>query len=155
MTAAETTAPQPNRGRTVGRFIVTLVIFALVGPIIGGLVTIAGLTLFGMNIWQPGDAMIVVATMMIYGLWIAYPLGIIPALVVGAVIAVKDIYGGTPFGLAAVVGLIAGLIWSRVVGNDSDWGQTFFTPVLIAASLIATIVCWRLTRRRRQAVAAP
>jgi hypothetical protein len=148
MTAAETTTPAAGRGRAAGRFAFTLLIFALVGPIVGGLVTIAGLTLFGMNIWEPGDAMMVIGVMIIYGLWIAYPLGIVPAVIVGVLIGIKDIYGGTRFWQAIILGVVAGLVWSRYAGSSAEWGKTFVTPVLVAAALIATIVCWRLTRRR-------
>ena len=154
MSAAESAAPATGRARAIGRFVFTLLIFALVGPVVGGLVTIAGLTVFGMNIWQPGDAVMVIMAMVIYGLWIAYPLGIIPAIAVGAVIGVKDIYGGTPLWLATVIGIVAGLIWSRYGGSGADWGQTFLTPVLVAAAVIGTLVCWRLTRRKSPVGAA-
>jgi hypothetical protein len=142
-------APQRPPGRTALRFAGTVAVFALIGPMVGGLVVMIGFIVFGLEIRDPEGAFWVLLAMIVYGLWAAYPLGLVPALSVGALVALKDIYGGTSFGLACLFGAVGGAIWGQFA-EGSGTGYFLF-PTLVAAGLIGTLVCWRLTRRRPQA----
>lgn len=140
--------PAP-RSRAALRFAGTVAVFALIGPIVGGLVVMIGVTVFGLKIWNPEDAVWVLLAMIVYGLWAAYPFGIVPSLAVGALVAWKDIYGGTSLALAALVGAVAGAIWGQFA--EASGTANFLFPTLVAAGLIGTLVCWRLTRRKAEA----
>lgn len=136
--------PERRVGRTVGRFLLTLLIFVLLGPLVGGIVTIFGIAI-GLFATAPvGDIAAIAMAMIIYGLWAAYPLGVIPAALVGLVIAIRDLYGGTGWWFAFVVGTVAGLVFLYSAGEGREG---IAVPVsFFAASLIATLACFGATR---------
>ncbi|MEO8667762.1 MAG: hypothetical protein ABI399_04545 [Bauldia sp.] len=152
MSVADQGSVEGGRRRPALRFAATVAVFALIGPIVGGLVVMIGFTVFGLGIWKPEDAIWVMLAMIVYGLWASYPFGIIPAVSVGALVALKDMYGGMSFGLACLFGAVAGAVWSQLAGGSDT--ANFLFPTLVAAGLVGTVVCWRLTRGKRRSAEA-
>ncbi len=145
------TAPEVSAGRKFLHVLGVTALFGLLGPLVGGFVTIAGL-----GIWigfpSPGDIAMAILAMMLYGLWIAYPMGFVPAVLVGAVIGYMDAYrGGAGFSFAVALGAAMGVGWNMMMGDGSDL-QTNVVHILIGfACVAATITCWLATRWRRPA----
>ena len=99
-------APSPDTEwwRRPVRFVLTVLVFALLGPLIGGAITIVGYVIFGFHITLPGEAGWAILAALIYGLWLAYPIGLVPAAGLGAIIAVRDRFGGSSLAEAALIG---------------------------------------------------
>jgi hypothetical protein len=73
----------------------------------------------------------------------AYVIGLIPALMAAALICWRGLRHGTvSFGYAIMVGTLIGLMMGGVLGISKP-GNAWFFPIC----LIATIVCWLITRR--------
>jgi hypothetical protein len=128
-----------------------VLLFAVLGPVVGGIVVIAGL-----GIWigypSPGDALAVMLTMMIYGLFVSYWMGAIPALLAGAVIGFMDAFrGGTTLAFAAALGAAMGIGWTVMMGGGTEAEQVVLHVLVVLASAVATIVCWLATRWRARA----
>jgi len=130
------------------RFALTVLVFALLGPLIGGAITIVGYVVFGFHITMPGEVGWAILAALIYGLWLAYPIGLVPAAGVGAIIAVRDRFGGSSLAEAALIGGGVGVLWAVFV-SGKDYGN-LFTVLVIIASLVAAAVCWKLTRWLRR-----
>jgi hypothetical protein len=146
-------AEAASRVSGVGGKILTAIgkvlVFVLLGPLIGGIVTIVGLVAFGMDLDKPGDAGMVIAAMMLYGLWMAYPIGALPAVIVGAVIAFSDAFWReTTFSFAVMLGLAAGVGWALMFGEAE---QEVLRILVLVSCLIATVLCWKATRWGRRA----
>jgi hypothetical protein len=141
-------SPQTEWWRPPVRFALTILVFAFLGPLIGGAVTIARYVIFGLHISVPGEAGWAILAMMIYGLWLAYPIGVVPAAGVGAIIAVRDRFGGSSLAEAALIGGGIGVLWALFV-SGTNYGN-LFTVLVIIASLIAAVVSWKLTRWLRR-----
>lgn len=139
--------PGPSSRRGL-RFIVTVAIFCLLLPVIGGLVTILGYIAFGFHIGSLNKGTYVALGMLAYGLWLAYPLGFLPAAGIGAIVASRDLFGGTPFLESAALGGGIGVLWAVLAAK---WQlHDLFTQLVVASALIATVVCWALTRWTRR-----
>lgn len=132
-------------GWRIVRALVTVAVFGLVGPLIAGLVVIGGLALFEFD--SPGEdfgAMFVAMT--IFGMRLAYTIGAVPAVLVGVFFAVVDFRRRrSGLLLAVVVGLLAGIGWRYVI---SRWETSPLDNWMIVGSLVSTVVCWRICRRR-------
>jgi hypothetical protein len=150
MTAPAEIAPQASGiGSRLLMAIGKTIVFVLLGPLIGGIITIVGLVVFGMEVDKPGDAGMVIAAMMLYGLWMAYPIGALPAATVGAVIGFSDAFWReTTFLSAAVLGLASGVAWSLTF---SDAENELLRILVVVSSLVATLLCWQATRWGRRA----
>jgi hypothetical protein len=149
MSATLPTAP-PGRssGRRVLHLFSTALLFLLLGPLVGGIVVITG---FG--IWiggsSPGDALAVILTMVIYGLWASYVLGALPAAIAGVVIGYMDAFrGGATLPLAIGLGAVIGIGWSMMTGVGQEMEQVILHVLIVLASVAATVVCWFATRWR-------
>ena len=142
--AGDAPSPEVEWWRRPVRFILTVLVFALLGPLIGGAITIVGYVTFGFHITMPGEAGWAILAMMIYGLWLAYPIGLIPAAGVGGIIAVRDRFGGSSLAEAALIGGGIGVLWALFV-SGKNYGN-LFTVLVIVASLVAAVICWKLTR---------
>jgi hypothetical protein len=126
-----------------------VLVFVLLGPLIGGIVTIVGLVAFGMDLAKPGDAGMVIAAMMLYGLWMAYPIGALPAAIVGAVIGLADVFWReTTFSFAVLLGLATGVGWALLFGEAE---QELLRILVLVSCLVATVLCWKATRWGRRA----
>jgi hypothetical protein len=101
-----------------------------------------------MDLAKPGDAGMVIAAMMLYGLWMAYPIGALPAAFVGGVIAFSDAFWReTTFSFAVMLGLAAGAGWALMFGEAE---QGLLRILILVSCLIATVLCWKATRWGRR-----
>ena len=146
--AGDAPSPDTEWWRRPVRFVLTVLVFALLGPLIGGAVTIVGYVIFGFHITLPGEAGWAILAALIYGIWLAYPIGLIPAAGVGAIIAVRDRFGGSSLAEAALIGGGIGVLWALFV-SGKNYGN-LFTVLVIIASLVAAAICWKLTRWLRR-----
>jgi hypothetical protein len=146
--AGEPSSAEANWWRRPVRFALTVLVFALVGSLIGGAITIVGYVIFGFHITVPGQAGWMILAAMIYALWRAYPIGLVPAAGVGAIIAVRDRFRGSSLAEAALIGGGIGVLWALFV-SGRDYGN-LFTVLVIIASLVAAAACWKLTRWLRR-----
>src|SRR5262245_33605075 len=98
---------------------VTLIalIFALVGPPIGGVTLLTMLAIVNMGpTTNPSDYITVVLFGLIYGAAFAYLFGTLPAVLVGLVMGIRQVYFGRVTGTEALgLGLVAGLIFMIVI----------------------------------------
>jgi hypothetical protein len=125
-----------------------VIVFVLLGPLIGGIITIIGLVAFGMDTGKPGDAGMVIAAMMLYGLWMAYPIGALPAAIVGAAIAFSDAFWReTTLTFAVLFGLASGVGWSLMF-NEAE--NELLRILVVVSCLVATVLCWKATRWGRR-----
>jgi fructose-specific phosphotransferase system IIC component len=107
-------------------------------------VVIAGLAVFALSDGGK-DAWAMFLAVAFNALWVAYLIGVIPALVVGIVFAVIDYRRRrSSFLMALLVGGVAGIVWWYLIakGQPSDLDNW-----MIVGSLVATVVCWRICRR--------
>jgi hypothetical protein len=142
----------PRDPGVAGKILIAIgkvLVFVLLGPLVGGIVTIVGLVAFGMDLAKPGDAGMVIAAMMLYGLWMAYPIGALPAAIVGAVIGFADVFWReTTFSFAVLLGLATGVGWALLFGEAE---QELLRILVLASCLVATVLCWKATRWGRRA----
>jgi hypothetical protein len=118
------------------------------GPSLGGTVVIIGL-----GVWMvpssPSDALFVILAMMIYGLWISYVVGAVPALFAGLAIGLMDAFrGGASLAFAVGLGAAMGVGWSMMTLAGREAEQIVIHLLIGLACIIATIVCWFATRWR-------
>ncbi|MGE0846939.1 MAG: hypothetical protein AB7L41_11785 [Flavobacteriaceae bacterium] len=145
-------APPSTASRTL-RFLATLAVFALVGPLVGGLITLAGLA-GQISGWTSSDTPMTFMAMAIYGLWAAYPLGIVPALIAGAAIAAKRLNGGEAgFPVALATGAVTGLVWTYGFMDAGRLDPPWLSVVFVVAAIGATLACWAITGGAARAVA--
>lgn len=135
----------PTTGQMLG-LVGTLVVFAILGPPIGGLVVIASLAAQIPDATTEGATAVFLA-MLIWGWWVSYPLGVIPALAAGVAIGIKRAWGdGAGFVFAAATGIVVGLVWTfgfmETYESEADWD---LMPGLLAGSIVATLACWLIT----------
>lgn len=145
-------------------FAKTLLVFVLAGPPIGALAFMAAIAAAGLASTDGATAMDAVWIMLfavIYALPLSYLIGVMPAAIVGAIIAGWQAWRGpVAWWMAAAVGLAAGL-WLFSAGGgpfpspsdgqpERGW-QVVHLVTMIATCLVPTMVCWMLTRRCREA----
>ena len=149
--AAPEAKPAPGRpsgAKRMLRAVLTVAVFALLGPVAGAAVTIAGFVLFGFGPISFSDAGLATLAMTSYGLWIAYPIGILLAAGAGAIVAVLDAFWReTGLPVALVIGIAGGGLWALVAAKGSN---RLFDTLVIASCIVATPLCWWLTRPFRR-----
>jgi len=116
----------------MGRFIATVLIFATVGPLIGGfLLALATKTDFERGFFI-----------------LSYVVGCLPALVAGLVVGMVQMRRGSAGAVTTLmVGLAAGAGIALFMGgvraiDRFDW----YLAVLFVASILATFVCWGIVK---------
>ena len=126
-----------------------MLLFALVGPLAGGLVFIALLAVW---MGQGSDAAGIAALfafMTIYGLFLSWFIGAAPAVLTGLAFAFWQTFvGRVPWPMAALVGLAAGFVLT-VAGGEAfvpGPGDPPMLPLNLLTCLVATMVCWTLAR---------
>jgi hypothetical protein len=143
--------------KSTGRLVAILAIFALAGPPIGALavsVTLALLTAasdLGSGRWSEAGSAIMVVTLAgtIFGLPIAYFVGILPALAVGLAVALWDRRKGLlSWRIALATALVPWLFLAMRAGDliETDEGTRTWQASVLVASLAASIACWWLAR---------
>ena len=150
-------APRPSGGRMALRAAITVLVFALLAPFAGALVVILGMMAYGFRPVSMSNVSLAGTAVLFYGFWLAYPLGFVPAAINGVLVAAIDAFRrGTTLLVAALIGLASGAVWGLVL-NPRAGGNRFFDGLAVAATVLATILCWWLTRpwgRKRREVAA-
>ena len=138
--AFELTPAGPNSNRAL-RFVVTVAIFTLVVPVVAAAVTILGYLVFGFPV-QPANetSFYLLAGSLAYGLWKAHPLGFATAAGLGAIIAVRDLFGGTRFFEAVAISGAIGVVWAWLIASGKM--HDLFTQLVVVSFVIATIACW-------------
>jgi len=151
--------PAARPGPTAfGRALGTVLFFAVVGPLIGGV--IVGFRDMASVVVRGGDLGVMLYflfALLSVGVPAAYAMGLAPAALVGAFFALVD-FGrrrSDPW-LAIVVGALGGMLW------PVPWGEapsTLSSPLewhVFVASIVSTWVCWFASTRgaRRRRVAA-
>ncbi|MBB5752609.1 hypothetical protein [Prosthecomicrobium pneumaticum] len=139
--------PPPVRPPSLLGFLVTLAVFALLGPPIGGLVIIVALFLGLSNGMSEPEHVAAIIVVLAASWWMAYPLGVVPALLAGLAIGLKRLWGGGAglvFTLAT--GLFIGLVIAFGVADlGGDPALHDLAIGIVAGSTIATFFCWLLT----------
>ena len=145
---AESAPRRASGANRIVRAVLTVAVFALLGPVAGAAVTIAGFVLFGFGPISFSDAGLAMLGLTAYGLWVAYPIGILPAAGVGAVVALLDAFWReTDLLIALVIGIAGGVIWALVAAKGEN---RLFDSLVIASCIVATPLCWWLTRPFRR-----
>jgi hypothetical protein len=158
-----TGAPNPPPGvlDSFFRVIGIVLIFALVGPPIGGVTLITTMAVVNMgSATTTSDYVTVVLFGLIYGAVFAYLVGLLPAAVVGLIVAIRQVYFGRVTWLAALgLGSIAGLIFIYVVERAPAYDRSYpasVRPILVVTCLLPTVACWLIVRNwYRKPQAAP
>ena len=87
-----------------------------------------------------------------YGIWLGWPLGFLPSAVEGLLVAVRNLHGGMRLIEALLIGVLFGAVGVLFLKTGTaqnrrlDW-------LTIAGSIVAALVCWWITRRRKVVVA--
>ena len=145
----------------LGRALGTVLFFAVIGPLIGGLVVgfrdILHVVLRGGDL---GSILYFLFALVSVGVPAAYAMGLVPAAVGGVFFALVD-FGrrrSAPW-LAIVVGGLGGMLWPVPWGSGPSTLSSPLEVQLFIASIVSTFICWfastRGTGRRRESVATP
>jgi hypothetical protein len=144
------------------RFVRTSLVFALAGPVIGGVVSnLLAFVFFFIpvliSLHGLGNAFVIVRAafvVLLIGLLYSLILSIVPAIFAGFAIAAYEYFRGrSAWWLAIVVGVLAGIAsvpvywifmrWSPAIASSFDSGEAL---TIIVGSVIASICCWWLVR---------
>ncbi len=126
-----------HAGRGMLRTILTM---ALGAPLVGGLIVfLMALTIFGAEV-PPGELFAVVMAF-------AFAAGVLPALIVGILVARADRRGQASFPLALAGGLVGGALFAAVLYVVNDGG---LRPTLLAGAVglavLSVLVAWWCSR---------
>jgi hypothetical protein len=135
------------------RCLAIVLIFAVIGPPVGGLVVIYGSEVARLR--TAADFMAVTrkfadAFALVAGM--SYVLGTLPALTAGLLIGIRQaFYGAVTWTMALGIGLIVGgafAIAVVMVARQSGEAHLFSAPsaVMVIACVVSTMVCWALVR---------
>jgi len=146
--AFELTPAGPKSNRLL-RFAVTVIVFTLLAPVLASAVTIVGYLAFGFPM-RPSNqtSFFILGGSLAYGLWKAHPLGFAVGGGIGAIVALRDLFGGTRLLEAAAIGGAIGVLWAWLLATAK--AHDLFTQLVVASFLIATVVGWSLTRWTRR-----
>lgn len=139
------------------RFFGIVAVFALAGPPIGGLVLSAFLAVLAAtphlttSSWAEASTTFMIGTLFgsLFGLPIAYAIGILPAAGVGLAVAVWDRRKGLiSWRIAVGAALVPWLFIALRAGDiiETDEGTRIWQISMLLASVAATLVCWWLAR---------
>jgi len=144
------TDPAKRQGWSVlSRALGTVLFFAVVGPLIGGVIVgfrdIARLVIEGRDL---GTVIYFLVAIISVGVPAAYAMGVVPATIVGAFFAALD-FGrrrSDPW-LAVVVGGLGGMLWPVPWGSPPSTLSSPLEVQLFVASIVSTLVCWFASTR--------
>jgi hypothetical protein len=147
--AARTGAARSPR---IGRVAAIVLVFVLLGPLLGSAVFSVATAMFGFG-WNVGayDALFITLFTWLFGAPMAYAVGFLPAVAAGLVIGIRQCFFGRASLLFAIAtGLVVGALflcvrWLLDV-PDKTYAPTF-VPIGLATCLLPTIVCWAIVRR--------
>jgi len=150
---APSRAPAARVGGRLVRLTATTLVFALLGPAIGGFSLIAMTAAISLEITANISDLPAMALFgMIYGAAIGYLMGIIPAVSVGLIVALWQEYiGRVTWAVALGIGTAVGLAFLYVIAyghppnvDARDFPQVHVTLVLTC--VIPTMICWLVVR---------
>jgi len=137
---------------TIGARLVTLLVFALLGPLIGGPIGCSAF-LGGVGLTNSGPGTLgaipgALGLCLVYGPIFGFTLGFVPAAVTGASLALLG--KGQSNGRRAVI--ISALVsaayaWLLFADGDSEAGRdgtVLFAGVIVISGMAAGAVCWRV-----------
>lgn len=143
-------------GKSAGRFFGIVAVFALLGPLIGGLVVSAYLGFLAATpqiaqSWMDAAGVFLTTTLFgtMFGLPIAYAVGIAPAVWVGLAVAIWDWRKGLiSWRIAIGAALVSWLLVAMRAGDiiETDEGTRIWQISILLAHLVATGLCWWLAR---------
>lgn len=122
------------------RFVLTVAIYGVLGLVVGALITIVGYLALSMHL-SFDNFTLTVAGLTAYGLLLAYPLLMMP--VVGALVAIRDLLGGTRSLEAAAIGGAVAILWLLLADSGAE---SLFAYLLVISSIVASLVSWKATR---------
>ncbi len=119
----------------------TILIFALLGPLIGYSVFCLWV-LVALPMKDDSRPLLQSLGMMLVNFPVGYLIGVIPALVAGALVVASEVRSRATWPDVAVIGLIIGSVFATVIRPN------FGIEGLLAVSvgLVPTLICWRLAR---------
>jgi len=142
----------PTRSARIGRVALIVLVFVLLGPLVGSAVFSIATAIFGFG-WNvgAGDAVFIALFTWLFGAPMAYAIGFPPAAAAGLVIGIRQcFFGRANLAYAAATGLIVGAVFLSGRGLIDPPDKTYaptFVPIAIATCLIATIACWAVVRK--------
>jgi hypothetical protein len=140
-------------GAAIGRFLLIVFIFALVGPPLGALV-VAGAVMAGIfgATQDPEGAMWIGAFLSLFGIVFSWVLGIVPAVTAGLIIGARQaFFSAVPFWYAAVTGLVVGLFTMPFVLDEGVGHERYGAPLVILVCLLPTLALWAMVKALRSA----
>jgi hypothetical protein len=127
----------------------TFVTFALVGPPLGWLIYAAGVMVGDARPGGSLSALVAGVPALLLGLPFSYAYGIIPALLVAAIMVLLAPPGPVHAGL---VGLLCGIGFALFFHRTEDvngLGVPAYVVLKILTWLVPSLICWWLVRRKR------
>jgi hypothetical protein len=135
------------------RFTAIVLVFALLGPAIGGFSLIAMMAAISLGIdASPSDIATMAVFGMVYGAVIGYLVGLVPAVAIGLIVALwQELIGRVTWAVALGVGLAAGLAFLYFIesGRVANLAPADFPQVhaaLVLTCVIPTMLCWLVAR---------
>lgn len=150
-------SPDAGSGNPAGRFFGLVALFALVGPAVGGLVVSVFLAVLAATPqleagdWAQAATVILTGSLFgtMFGLPIAYFVGILPAAGVGLAVAGWDCRKGLISGRIATAAGFGSWLIVAMAGGDlitADEATRIWQAALLLAHLVATGMCWWTAR---------
>jgi hypothetical protein len=141
-----------RRPAPIGRLIGIVLVFVLLGPLIGSAVFALATAMYGFG-WKVDayDALFITLFTWLFGAPMAYAIGVLPAVAAGLIVGIRQSFFGPANLLFAVLtGLVVGALFLLVRWVLDAPGKTYaptFVPIALASCLLPTIVCWAIVRR--------
>jgi hypothetical protein len=139
-------------GRALGRALVTVLLFAAVGPLVGGLiVSLPDMLTAVAQARDLGSVIYFLFAFVSVGVPAAYAMGLVPAAIVGGIIAAID-FGErrSDAWIAVVLGALGGMLWPVPWGSPPATLASPIEVLFLVASIVSTFVCWFLSTRERR-----
>jgi hypothetical protein len=146
------TAPaQPTILERVLRFALIVLVFALVGPPVGAVIFMLLVALVGFG-WTPdasGSMFVIAAFALIYAVPLSYVMGLAPAVLAGALVALwLAFFGRMGWLFALLTGLAVGVAAELVFGQAAALREGDGVPPMLGVTCgLATLICWLIVRR--------
>jgi hypothetical protein len=144
--------PPPSLGARLARVATIVLVFAAIGPAIGGFALIVMIAASQMGLGTSiGDLATIAVFGLIYGVAIAYLVGVVPAAAVGLIVGIWQVFVGRMiWPVALAVGVLAGVIFMVYIERGRTAGSGADTPslygILVLTCVLPTMLCWAIVR---------
>lgn len=144
------TAPaQPTILERVLRFLLIVLVFAVVGPPVGAMIFMLLVALVGFG-WKPeaGSMFVIAAFALIYAVPLSYLMGLLPAVLAGGLVGLRlAFFGRMGWLFALLTGLAVGVAAELAFGQATALREGDGVPPMLGATCgVATLVCWLIVR---------